>query len=71
MIDRICIDLETKAKENNHHRIGKGFQDALILGKVKMFRMDCEVCDFFAVVDPKTGKNIQSYSGPCRGRNDQ
>jgi hypothetical protein len=65
MIDRICIDLETKAKTDHHH-IGKGFQDALILGKVKMLRMDCQQCDFFIVVDPETGKYVQSFNGPCK-----
>jgi hypothetical protein len=67
MIDRICENLERKAKENNH-KIVDGFYEALIMGKAKMLRMDCEVCDFFAIVDPNTGKNIQSYSGPCRGK---
>ena len=69
MIDRMCKTLEKQARDNNHH-VTDGFQAAHIL-KVPMLRIDCELCDFFAVMDPETGKFIQSYSGPCRGNNSQ
>lgn len=69
MIDRIYKNLETKAKAD-HHQIGKGFCEALLL-KTKMLRLDCQQCNFFIVMDPESGKYIQSYSGPCRGNNDQ
>jgi hypothetical protein len=64
MIDRICENLERQAKAD-HHQIGKGFYEALLL-KTRMLRMDCQSCDFFVVVDHESGKYIQSFNGPCK-----
>jgi hypothetical protein len=68
VIDRLCENLERQATAN-HHQIGVGFREALMLGKVRMLRMDCQCCDYFMIIDPISLKHIQSYPGPCRGNN--
>lgn len=67
MIDRICESLERQARESDRHDVG-GFTECLLLGEVRVLRMDCRVCDFFAIVDPETGRHIQSMSGVCPTR---
>jgi len=64
MINRICEILERQARENDGHDVG-GFSECLLLGKVRVLRMDCRACDWFALVDPETGQHLQSRSGHC------
>jgi hypothetical protein len=65
MIDQLCKSIEHQAQQDGHV-IGKGFVDAFLL-KIKMLRMDCQICDYFVIIDPKTGKHIQSSTGRCPG----
>ena len=64
-IDPVCEKLMDQAIENNHS-IGTGFRDVLLLDRFPALRLDCKKCNFFILVDPETGRYIQSYTGVCK-----
>lgn len=64
MIRKIISSIEEQAKTNKHD-IGGGFYETKILNKKIVLRLNCSKCDFFAILDPETGRFLRSNKGLC------